>query len=172
MERHRAQERDACGIGFVADPRGTTRRDVVELALQALARVRHRGATAADARTGDGAGILLAIPRALLAAELAGPAMRRAGIDASDAGRIGLAMLFDRSDDPVAVRRTVEEACRAERIAVAGWRTVPTDPSALGWVARRSLPRITQAVLVRPWGSDRQADRAAFRARRRAEAAL
>jgi glutamate synthase (ferredoxin) len=172
MERHRAQERDACGIGFVADPRGTPRRDVVELALQALARVRHRGATAADARTGDGAGVLLAIPRALVAAELGAAGFKRAGLDPSDADRIGLAMLFDRSDDPAGVRRLVEDACRAERIAVAGWRTVPTDPSALGWVARRSLPRIEQAVLVRPWGSDRQADRAAYRARRRIDAAL
>ena len=56
-------ERDACGIGFVADAKGTARRDIVEAALNALCRVVHRGAVASDALTGDGAGILAPIPK-------------------------------------------------------------------------------------------------------------
>ena len=51
----RALERDACGIGFVADVTGRTDRRVVELGLQGLAKLRHRGAFAADEQTGDGA---------------------------------------------------------------------------------------------------------------------
>ena len=59
----RALERDACGIGFVADVTGRTDRRVVELGLQGLAKLRHRGAFAADEQTGDGAGVLFPIPR-------------------------------------------------------------------------------------------------------------
>ncbi|MGH3103815.1 MAG: hypothetical protein ACRDN6_06950, partial [Gaiellaceae bacterium] len=50
-----AAERDACGIGFVAEPAGRASREIVDALLEGLAGVRHRGATAADGRTGDGA---------------------------------------------------------------------------------------------------------------------
>ena len=58
-------ERDSCGIGFVADPSGRASREVVDLLLAGLTNVRHRGATAADRLTGDGAGVLLPLPDAL-----------------------------------------------------------------------------------------------------------
>ena len=48
------RERDACGIGFVADARGRASREVLDVTLEALRRVRHRGAVAADRLTGDG----------------------------------------------------------------------------------------------------------------------
>jgi glutamate synthase domain-containing protein 1 len=54
-----AVERDACGIGFVADSRGRASREIVDCLLEGLHNVRHRGATAADGKTGDGSGVLL-----------------------------------------------------------------------------------------------------------------
>ena len=54
-----SRELDACGIGFVADAQGRPSRAVVQAALDGLACVMHRGAVAADARSGDGAGLLL-----------------------------------------------------------------------------------------------------------------
>ncbi|TMD47699.1 MAG: hypothetical protein E6I86_08615 [Chloroflexi bacterium] len=59
-------EHDACGIGFVADAGGRASRGIVDAALAALHRVRHRGAVAADHRSGDGAGLLLSIPQSFL----------------------------------------------------------------------------------------------------------
>jgi glutamate synthase domain-containing protein 1 len=100
-------ERDACGIGFVARLSGGPSRAVLDSLLEALSRVRHRGAVAADHRTGDGAGVLLPLPAALL----------------PEPG-LGIGMVFMR--DPSG-RRAVEEACRAEGIAVRGWRPVPVD---------------------------------------------
>src|SRR5680860_1167538 len=64
-------DHDACGIGFVADASGTPSRRIVEAALEGLAGVKHRGAVAADGRSGDGAGLLLPLPAAFLAAEVA-----------------------------------------------------------------------------------------------------
>jgi glutamate synthase domain-containing protein 2/glutamate synthase domain-containing protein 1/glutamate synthase domain-containing protein 3 len=141
-------ERDSCGIGFVADVRGRASRAIVDAALEGLRRVGHRGAVAADGLTGDGAGLLLPIPPALLQ----GPWS-------------GLAMVFLRDE---AARARIEAACRAEGLVTAGWLRVPTDPRALGERARASAPRIEQLILQRPYGADSdEAERRAFRARKR-----
>src|SRR2546422_792579 len=58
------REHDACGVGFVARASGHRSADIARLALQALARVAHRGAAATD-RSGDGAGLLTQIPAPL-----------------------------------------------------------------------------------------------------------
>ncbi len=142
---------DSCGIGFVADAGGSASRALMELVLEALRRVRHRGATVADGRTGDGAGILVPIPGFLL--------------DGAD----GLAMIFSRGP---ADRALVEEGCAAEGIGVAGWRGVPVDLGQLGAHARSSAPVIEQALLVRPPRLDDDgAEARAFRARKHVEAA-
>jgi glutamate synthase domain-containing protein 1 len=143
-------ERDACGIGFVADARGRASREILDAALEALRRVRHRGAVSADRRTGDGAGVLIPIASGLLPASWC-----------------GLAMVFLWGE---AARDAIEEACRAEGIEPAGWRTVPVDTSLLGETAYASAPRIEQLVLLRPSGASLpEAERRAYRARRRAE---
>jgi glutamate synthase (ferredoxin) len=140
-------ERDACGIGFVARISGAPSRAVLDSLLEALSRVRHRGAVAADHRTGDGAGVLLPLPPALLPEP-----------------DLGIAMVFLRSPDG---RRAVEEACRLEGIHVRGWRSVPVDPDALGPSAQASAPTIEQALVVPPAGDGDSIEAAAFRARKR-----
>ncbi|TMK27310.1 MAG: hypothetical protein E6G64_12835, partial [Actinobacteria bacterium] len=127
------RERDACGIGFLADATGRASRAIVDGLLEGLAGVRHRGAVAADRRTGDGAGLLIPIPRALLPAPWC-----------------GLAMVFVRDES---ARAAIEEACVAEGIGLGGWRTVPTRPGALGDEARATMPRIEQLILRRPLGT-------------------
>ncbi|HVL90818.1 MAG TPA: glutamate synthase subunit alpha, partial [Actinomycetota bacterium] len=166
---HVQGERDACGIGFVADARGRSSRMIVEAALGALRRVKHRGAVAADAKTGDGAGILLPIPGRFFARAAAG-----LGLAEPDPEWIGIAMVFAEPAVPeLDVSRIVEAACRAEAIDVIAWRTVPVEPGALGDFARATMPRIAQAMLLRPAGLSREeAERNAHRARRRAEAAI
>jgi glutamate synthase domain-containing protein 1 len=64
---HGSSERDSCGIGFVADFRGRASRGILNAALEGLRRMQHRGAVAADRRTGDGAGVLVPIPFAFVA---------------------------------------------------------------------------------------------------------
>jgi len=144
-------ERDSCGIGFVADPAGGASREVVDLLLAGLTNVRHRGATAADRLTGDGAGVLLPLPEALR----------------PEAG-CGLAMVFLRD---AGAREGIEEACRAEGFELGGWREVPVTPEALGDEARASRPAIEQLVLLRPDGlDDDELELRTYRARRRTEA--
>jgi glutamate synthase domain-containing protein 2/glutamate synthase domain-containing protein 1/glutamate synthase domain-containing protein 3 len=140
-------ERDACGIGFVARLSGRPSRTVLDALLEALRRVRHRGAVAADHRTGDGAGLLLPLPAVLLPEE-----------------GLGVAMVFLRE---MSGRRAVEDACQAEGIAVRRWRAVPVRPEALGPSARASAPTIVQAVIEAPAGAADGGEWAAFRARMR-----
>ncbi len=157
----RALERDACGIGFVADVTGRTDRRVVDLGLEGLAKLRHRGAFASDEQTGDGAGVLLPIPRRLLGVAL--------GAAASDVSDLGMLMLFisdRRSSGEVCA--AVEEACGLERLQIVRWRDVPVEPSALGSHARATRPRILQAVLRAPAADEpARSEQRAHRARRR-----
>ena len=141
------EERDACGIGFVADAGGRSSRAIVEAALTGLACVNHRGAVASDAKTADGCGLLVPIP----------PAVFGAGN--------GVAVLFVRGDDPT---EAVAAAAAAEDIDIVEWRTPPTDDSQLGDLARLSRPKIVHAVLHH--GGANAHERAAFRMRRRIEA--
>src|SRR5579875_1811060 len=67
----RQVEHDACGVGFLADLSHRASHDIVRLAVTAVAAMEHRGARAADGRTGDGSGIMLDTPRTLLMRELA-----------------------------------------------------------------------------------------------------
>jgi len=141
------RERDACGIGLVADARGRASRELLDRALAGLAAVAHRGAWAADGVTGDGAGVLLPLPATLT------------GVPGA-----GVAMCFLR--EPW-LKNVVEEACRAEGLEPSGWRDVPHDVAALGSTAVASMPRITQLLLAPTDAPD--AELRAHRARRRAE---
>jgi glutamate synthase (ferredoxin) len=143
------RERDACGIGFVADARGRSSRAVVEAGIGALCRVVHRGAVAADALTGDGAGLLLPIPPKIFD------------------GR-AVAMVFARDDgfEPL-----VEKAARDEGFTALTWREVPLEPSALGDVAQQTMPRIVQLTHAATINDPDELERRCFRARKRAEKA-
>src|ERR1700709_236148 len=63
-----AREKDACGLAMVATLRGTAGHDIIELALEALRHLEHRGAIGSDAGTRDGAGIITQIPDEFLRA--------------------------------------------------------------------------------------------------------
>jgi len=166
-------DRDACGIGLVADAEGRASRALVDSALVGLAGMRHRSAVAADGVSGDGAGVLLPVPQAFFARVAA-----EAGLAVTGGGPLGVVSAFlDATDD--AARRTAEaavaDACATEGLVLLGWRPVPTDEALLGPAARRSAPAFTQAILAPP--ADGATAGAAdlevrcARARRRAEAA-
>ena len=57
-----AWERDACGVGMVANVDGTENHKLIEQALEVLVNLEHRGAAGSDPDTGDGAGILFKMP--------------------------------------------------------------------------------------------------------------
>ncbi len=174
-------EHDACGIGFVADASGTATRRIVDAAIEGLCGVKHRGAVAADEKSGDGAGLLLPLPWALFARELAsnGQGARGTSPNGIDPRRLGAAMCFmDGGEDASAERaravatRAVEDALADEGLRLLSWRPVPVAPEVLGDTSRAAMPYIVQALFARPAELDPEvAERRCYLARKRAEQA-
>src|ERR687883_394487 len=82
-------EHDACGVGFVARLSGQPGHDIVLKAVEAVANLSHRGAVAADGKSGDGSGVLTQLPLRLLRREA-----ERLGIRLAEDELIGVGMLF------------------------------------------------------------------------------
>jgi glutamate synthase (ferredoxin) len=136
-------EHDSCGVGFVARTSGEASHAVVERALEALVRLEHRGAIAADGKSGDGAGVQTQVPKRLFVAAAARLGLRLAADDTFAVG-----MLFVPHGDERS-RTALECALAARGLKALGWRNVPVDAQRLGDFARASLPQIQQ-ILVAP----------------------
>src|SRR5437868_12356398 len=89
-------EHDACGVGFVARLSGEPGHDIVAKAVEAVANLSHRGAVAADGKSGDGSGVLTQVPRRLVAREVERLGLGR--LDDTDV--VGVGMFFLADDDP------------------------------------------------------------------------
>ncbi len=136
-------EHDACGVGFVADLDGRHAARTVPMALEALAALAHRGARAADDRTGDGAGISIPIsPR------FGERLIAEAGLATRPHGRVAVAMCFLPPDDAKAGARLIEARATADGLAVAGWRDVPVRTELVADRSVGETPRIRQAIVV------------------------
>jgi glutamate synthase (NADPH/NADH) large chain/glutamate synthase (ferredoxin) len=159
-------EHDACGTGFVADVAGRPSHRVLEMAIESVVNLGHRGAVSADGKTGDGAGILTPLPRRLLVEEAARNG-KRVALD-----RIALGMLFLPSDAAAQTeaRHLVEATIAEAGLELILWRVVPVDPSSLGDKAFRTRPQIEQVLIGRPSGLDPVAfERALYLTRKRIE---
>jgi glutamate synthase domain-containing protein 2/glutamate synthase domain-containing protein 1/glutamate synthase domain-containing protein 3 len=139
-----AREHDACGVGFVARATGAPSHEIVRLALQAVARVAHRGA-ASIAQSGDGAGLLTQIPTRFFHREA-----YRLGLPLHQPFAVGSCFLPQSVEAGAAASGLIERLLEANGLPLLGWRDVPTDPAALGPAARASAPAIRQLFVGRP----------------------
>ena len=139
---HTSFEHDACGVGFVAQISGRPSHRILQMALEAVKNMAHRGAVDADAKTGDGAGVLTQLPLKLFQREFNIP----------DASHLAVGMLFlPVGAEPRQRCRTIVEGVIARHgIHLLAWRPVPVNPSVLGDKARGSMPSIEQVLLLRP----------------------
>src|SRR5581483_11352526 len=136
-------EHDSCGVGFVARVSGAPSREIVEMGLEALSRLAHRGAVAADGRSGDGAGITTSIPRSLLQRSLT-----EAGLKISADIPLAVGMVFFDSEEPTLAADQLRTAIEEQDLELLCWREVPVNPEALGHTALASMPVIRQAVVA------------------------
>ncbi len=139
-------EHDACGVGFVAHIKGQKSHDIVRMGLTILDNLVHRGAHGCDPNTGDGAGILLQIPDVFLRREC-----QTIGCDLPPVGFYGVGMAFlPQADHARALcEEIVERTVRREGQRFLGWRTVPTDGTKIGELARESEPIVKQFFVGR-----------------------
>src|ERR1700684_1837772 len=138
-------EHDSCGVGFVANIKGQKSHGIISQGLQLLINLDHRGAVGADPLVGDGAGILIQIPDALLR-EWA----KATGVTLPEPGKYAVAMCFlprEAKAREIVVKQ-FEHYIKIEGQKLLGWRDVPTDPTGLGKTVTDQMPLIRQAIVA------------------------
>jgi len=119
-----SNEKDACGVGFIAHIKGKKSHSIIEQGLLILKNLDHRGAVGADKLMGDGAGILIQIPDQYYREEMA-----KQGVALPPPGEYGVGMVFLPKENAsrIACEQEIERAVLAEGQVVLGWRDVPVD---------------------------------------------
>src|SRR3989338_9214244 len=139
-------EHDSCGVGFVCDIKGRKSHNIVRQGLKVLKRLSHRGATGADPKTGDGAGILIQTPHQFFF-----KIAHQAKIRLPDYGEYGSGLVFLPANPKE--RRFCKEALakviKDEGQSLLGFRAVPLDNSDIGLTAQKTQPVIEQVFIGR-----------------------
>ncbi|CAO4163784.1 glutamate synthase large subunit [Methylorubrum populi] len=142
-----AHERDACGVGFVADMHDRRSHTIVEQGLKILENIDHRGAVGADPTMGDGCGILTQIPHGFFAEECS-----RLGFELPPAGEYAIGQFFLPKDLEARgiIKDIVEKTLADEGLPLLGWRDVPVDSTDLGKAVKETEPHHQQLFIGRP----------------------
>ncbi|MDP4184769.1 MAG: glutamate synthase large subunit [Bacteroidota bacterium] len=133
-------EHDNCGIGFVAHIKGHKSHDIILRGLEVLKNMDHRGATSADNKTGDGAGMLIQLPHEFFVNQ---------GIDVPSSGKYGAGFVFLPVDEREAsvCEEVLVRFIKEEGLELIGFREVPVDSSVMGEIAHRTEPRMKQVFI-------------------------
>ena len=133
-------EHDSCGIGFVAHIKGRKSNEIVVRGLDVLRNMTHRGAEGADKKTGDGAGILIQVPRDFYLIQ---------GFALPPAGQFGTGLVFlpqDKSEaqqcEEILLRIISEEG-----VTFISFRAVPRSNSVLGEISLGAEPAMKQILV-------------------------
>jgi len=154
-------EHENCGIGFVAHIKGKKSHSIIAMGLDILRNMTHRGAEGADSKTGDGAGVMIQIPRDFYLIQ---------GYALPPEGQFGTGLLFLPKDKEDAEKCTeiLTRIIREEGVSVLGFRDVPRDNSVLGEISLAAEPEMTQILLTGDFSQD-TLERKLYIIRKRAE---
>ena len=160
----RAFEHDSCGFGMICQMDGEASHALVEGAIKALSRLSHRGAVAADGKSGDGCGLLMKLPTEFFRAIAAEHHISLAPLFA-----VGMVFISRAAESADMERQRLQAELEKQGLGVAGWRVVPVNIEALGESAVESLPRVEQIFVNIPFDDDIElAERKLFLAKRKA----
>lgn len=141
---------------------------LVRTAIKSLARLTHRGAVAADGKSGDGCGLLLRKPKTFLQ-----KVAQQCHFDLAEQFAVGNIFLSRDQDKAQYARNELNTQIKARGLHVVGWRKVPVNPQACGRDALASLPLIEQVFVNAPATMKRaEFNRHLFLARRKTELSL
>ena len=143
------EERDACGVGFLAYKDGRKTHKLVEQTLPALGCMEHRGGCTADRVSGDGAGVMTALPHELFAEWF-----QAQGIEQPDPESYGVGMVFlpPEATAQQEAKAIVEKSLGDRHFKILGWREVPVAPETLGTQARENQPYMAQIFVTSEQG--------------------
>ncbi len=163
-QRWLVEERDACGVGFIASLENHASHELVVKALSALTCLEHRGGCSADGDSGDGAGLMTAIPWELLSQWLT---EQGKALPSRETCAVGMVFLPQEEQAATTVRQIVEKVLAEEELTVLGWRVVPVQPSILGVQARENQPQIEQVLVASLQKTGDELERQLYVTRRR-----
>ena len=142
-------EKDSCGVGFVADMKRGKSHSVVEMGLQILLNLDHRGAVGADPKAGDGCGMLVQIPHRFLSEECAKLGF---ALPAPEHYAVGHVFLPRDGEGRKLCEAIIERVVVEEGQTFLGWRDVPVDSSCLGESVKPTEPTHRQIFIGRGAG--------------------
>lgn len=159
-------ERDNCGFGLIAHMDGAPSNNLVKTAIESLNRMTHRGAIAADGKSGDGCGLLMKQPAGFMKS-----IADEQGYNLAENFAVGMVFLNQDEERASTARLTLEKNLSGQGLDVLGWRTVPIDAeNACGPHALAILPQIEQIFVNAATDMDEvHFERALFIARRQTE---
>ena len=133
-------EHGSCGIGFVAHVKGRKSHSIISMGLDILRNMTHRGAEGADSKTGDGAGVMIQIPRDFYLIQ---------GFALPPEGQFGTGLVFlpKNLDDAEKCTEIFLAIIKEEGVSFIGFRDVPRDNSTIGEIALGAEPDIRQILL-------------------------
>ncbi len=146
-------EKDSCGVGLVANIKGNPSREIMEDAFLINSKMDHRGGCGFEENTGDGAGILMAIPDNFFRKEAKKNGLNLPGIGKYAVGNIFLPQLEDEKRE---CKEVIEKTIKAEGQLFLGWREVPVDPEGanVGPTSKNAQPYIAQLFIGSEEGID------------------
>jgi len=161
-----ANEKDACGVGFVAHIKGQKSHDIVAKGLEILRNLTHRGATGYDPKLGDGAGMLIQLPDVFLRKEAAKLDITLPAVGAYACGMVFLPQSVNgRAACESAIARIILE----EGQKCLGWRDVPRDNRDIADAARAIEPVMRQVFIASNAADQDAFERKLFVIRKRVE---
>ena len=144
---HPSFEKDSCGVGFIANIKGSKSHQIVSDALTMLERMEHRGACGCEPNTGDGAGILIQVPHEFFVSECS-----KHGFKLPAYGKYGVGLVFFPRDKKVReeCRMVLNRKIKQMKMTLLGYRVVPTSNGDLGETALKAEPVMEQVFIKRP----------------------
>uniref|UniRef100_A0A914W184 glutamate synthase (ferredoxin) n=1 Tax=Plectus sambesii TaxID=2011161 RepID=A0A914W184_9BILA len=137
-------ERDSCGVGFIASIKAVATHKILHDGRTMLERMEHRGACACDNDSGDGAGVLTAIPDQLYRAEL-----KAEGVELPPFGEYATGILFLHPESYKLAKGSFDDLAKGCKTNVIHWRKPPCDSSAIGAEAKKTEPCIRQVFVAK-----------------------
>jgi len=144
---HPSFEKDSCGVGFIANIKGSKSHQIVSDALTMLERMEHRGACGCEPNTGDGAGILIQVPHEFFSSECS-----KLGFKLPAYGSYGVGLVFFPRDTKVReeCRTVLNRQIKKMKMTLVGYRMLPTNNHDLGETALKAEPVMEQVFIKRP----------------------
>jgi len=157
-------EHGSCGIGFVAHLKGKKSHSIISMGLDILKNMTHRGAEGADSKTGDGAGVMIQVPRDFYLIQ---------GYSLPPEGQFGTGLVFlpRNLDDAEKCTEIFLSIIKEEGVNFIGFRDVPRDNSTIGEIAHATEPNIRQILLTADVQQD-DLERRLYLIRKRTEKAI